>query len=501
MLQQILQEMYIDPELLAELSEEQKQVLFVKMREEQVRRWKESELKLENEDKKNPRKRKPGRKGFVKFLEGSDGHEWVWVMGDHPNDKNIDDILEEEAKTEALRKAELEMEKLRQQEEKELKVRLEQEQHDVELAKKKMEEDIRRKKEEAEMYQSIKEARIVAQRLEEEKKKEEQKRVENLRLRACKKCEDLQQVSDNINILSKAPHAVAKGRTDQSSSVQLKNSSFAQERRVSMEKVEKAKRRRSNELYVRWKEMRRQIEKSAEEESKEVEDNWHYREKQAKEAEKQMQTLAKRAREEHCNSLRLTSSVISAASAFSEGVKPPLPPKPKYLTQNALASQNGISGTKVSRKKRSLRPKNKDDVVKWFLEEEKPQGVGIDPTTKEVATWFHGVISRVDAELMLQSKTLGAFLVRVSERVWGYTISYRAEDRCKHFLIDTSEAGYQFFGANQVLHASLHELIEFHKNNPITVMGGEKLRHPVGQSKDPPDYHGLLQPKILESHD
>lgn len=457
MLQQILQEMYIDPELLAELSEEQKQVLFVKMREEQVRRWKESELKLENEDKKNPRKRKPGRKGFVKFLEGSDGHEWVWVMGDHPNDKNIDDILEEEAKTEALRKAELEMEKLRQQEEKELKVRLEQEQHDVELAKKKLEEDIRRKKEEAEMYQSIKEARIVAQRLEEEKKKEEQKRVENLR------------------------------------------SSFAQERRVSMEKVEKAKRRRSNELYVRWKEMRRQIEKSAEEESKEVEDNWHYREKQAKEAEKQMQTLAKRAREEHRNSLRLTSGVISAASAFSEGVKPPLPPKPKYLTQNALASQNGISGTKVSRKKRSLRPKNKDDVVKWFLEEEKPQGVGIDPTTKEVATWFHGVISRVDAELMLQSKTLGAFLVRVSERVWGYTISYRAEDRCKHFLIDTSEAGYQFFGANQVLHASLHELIEFHKNNPITVMGGEKLRHPVGQSKDPPDYHGLLQPKILES--
>ncbi|XP_033754075.1 SH2 domain-containing protein 4B-like isoform X2 [Pecten maximus] len=457
MLQQILQEMYIDPELLAELSDEQKQVLFVKMREEQVRRWKDSEMKLEIEDKKNPRKRKPGRKGFVKFLEGSDGHEWVWVMGDHSNDRRIEDILEEEAKTDALRKAELEMEKLRQYEEKDLKERLELEQQDVEAAKKKLEEEIRRKKEEAEMYQSIKEARMVAQRLEEEKKKEEQKRVENLR------------------------------------------SSFAQERRVSMEKVEKAKRRRSNELYVRWKEMRRQIEKTAEEESQEVEDNWHFREKQAKEAEKQMQTLAKRAREEHRNSLRLTSGVISAASAFAEGVKPPLPPKPKYLTQNALASQNGIGGTKVSRKKRSMRPKNKDDVVKWFLEEEKPQGVGIDPKTKAVATWFHGVISRVDAELMLQSKTLGAFLVRVSERVWGYTISYRAEDRCKHFLIDTSEAGYQFFGANQVLHASLHEVIEFHKNNPITVMGGEKLRHPVGQSKDPPDYQGLLQSKILES--
>lgn len=35
--------------------------------------------------------------------------------------------------------------------------------------------------------------------------------------------------------------------------------------------------------------------------------------------------------------------------------------------------------------------------------------------------------------------TLGSYLVRVSERVWGYTIFYRVEDRCKYFLVDISE--------------------------------------------------------------
>ena len=39
----------------------------------------------------------------------------------------------------------------------------------------------------------------------------------------------------------------------------------------------------------------------------------------------------------------------------------------------------------------------------------------------------------------------------------------------------------------------------FLKSNPMTVTGGELLRSPLGQIKDPPDYHDLMRPRITES--
>ena len=47
------------------------------------------------------------------WLLGSDGNEWVWVMGEHKDDKTIEQIMEEEAIRKAAEQARKEAEALR----------------------------------------------------------------------------------------------------------------------------------------------------------------------------------------------------------------------------------------------------------------------------------------------------------------------------------------------------------------------------------------------------
>uniref|UniRef100_A0A3P8NEB9 Hematopoietic SH2 domain containing n=2 Tax=Astatotilapia calliptera TaxID=8154 RepID=A0A3P8NEB9_ASTCA len=128
------------------------------------------------------------------------------------------------------------------------------------------------------------------------------------------------------------------------------------------------------------------------------------------------------------------------------------------------------------------------DPYTWFTESQLQSVIrnGVVPE------WFHGIISRKTAEELLMAKPPGYFLIRVSESRIGYTLSYRAEDRCRHFMIDALEHGsYIIVGENRY-HRFLHDLVDFHRRTPIMPFT-QVLTVPCGQaSNDKTDYAELL---------
>ena len=75
------------------------------------------------------------------------------------------------------------------------------------------------------------------------------------------------------------------------------------------------------------------------------------------------------------------------------------------------------------------------------------------------------MITRADAEELLgEDAEIGSFLIRLSDKVWGYTISYKCEERIKHFLIDAHDyKKVKFDGNSEKMHKGLHALITFHE--------------------------------------
>uniref|UniRef100_A0A8D3CBQ7 SH2 domain-containing protein 4A-like n=1 Tax=Scophthalmus maximus TaxID=52904 RepID=A0A8D3CBQ7_SCOMX len=83
MLAKILEDMWVEPEVLEALSEEQKRILFLKMREEQIRRWRVREEREEGErGESNDAGPKKASSKHVRWLLGRDGDVSVIVIGE-----------------------------------------------------------------------------------------------------------------------------------------------------------------------------------------------------------------------------------------------------------------------------------------------------------------------------------------------------------------------------------------------------------------------------------
>jgi hypothetical protein len=54
----------------------------------------------------------------------------------------------------------------------------------------------------------------------------------------------------------------------------------------------------------------------------------------------------------------------------------------------------------------------------------------------ELYPWFHGLITRREAENFLLDEEPGTFLVRVSEKANGYALSFKFGERPRHYKIE-----------------------------------------------------------------
>lgn len=485
MLAQILRDMYIDPVMLAGLDETQKQTLFCKMREEQIRRWRLWDQSFRAEDDDDNERVECRR--AVRFLQGEDGEPWVWVMGEHLNDRSIDEILADEAKQRARELAEIETKEFRKSYVAEMSSSNMHEydsdtttttttttqankattnEDDVNVA------DATPQIDEMEIYCSVDELR--------ERIQVQKYNALNNMTTIKKQAAPPPPVTITPTVVTPAAAAAALPRikllnNNIASATRLVNFNLSSSQpivpgggevlkeistnkpthqKVSAKIALWEKRvigEATNEIYRRLQRRQQETAIEAEEAARKREELWQEQERRAKEAEVHKRDIARRAREEHRKSINCE----------------PLPQPSSSSSSGSESSQHSNSSPPSSLDSNISRPSSQEAVVQWYETDEYGRGSGIDAETGRPCRWFHGLVRRIDAEQRLANEPAGTFLVRLSEKIWGYAISYKDTDRCKHYLVDATNGTYQFLGANQLSHNSLSECDFFFINKFI----------------------------------
>lgn len=477
-LQQILQEMYVDPELLEQLGGEQRQILYRKMREEQVRRWRVRE----EEDQRGGRSRLSRRTPHkIDFLKGADGQPWVWVMGEHAADLPYEELVRRQEREE------LERERLRDmQDRKEAEELAKQEARSIlELASK-----FGALNPSGRLSRLVTDGRASSPResvaIASEEKASEPFLQPPTDVRNYVRTESQANIQESPMVGRKPSPAQAEEEVRKKT---LMKKAMAVGR--SKEEQRQYEQQRAEEIYMSLRRAKTVAQKRAEEMSRSVEAWWKESEEKARTIERTRKSSFIRAKE-----------ITKKTPDISEKILDQLPSEKKVEISRRL-SQRGKSkparpAPKPPQKKRAsivlpgTQPKSLSHARRWFRETEAPKGVGREKDGS-VSVWFHGSLDRERAERLLEGRPVGSYLVRLSTKVWGYTISVKGYSACKHFLIDASSGEYCFMGPKQQSFRAITELLRFYKVNPITWAGQEVLLLPVSTDEENGlIFHGLF---------
>ncbi|KAM9061516.1 SH2 domain-containing protein 7, partial [Sarcophilus harrisii] len=109
----------------------------------------------------------------------------------------------------------------------------------------------------------------------------------------------------------------------------------------------------------------------------------------------------------------------------------------------------------------------KDIAIQWFMETQAP----LILQNGTLPEWFHGFITRKQAEELLRDKPLGCFLIRLSDKAMGYILSYKGYNRCRHFVISQLQNRRYLISGDTCNHATLTDLISYYQGAKIEPFG------------------------------
>uniref|UniRef100_A0A8C0T0H2 SH2 domain-containing protein n=1 Tax=Canis lupus familiaris TaxID=9615 RepID=A0A8C0T0H2_CANLF len=99
--------------------------------------------------------------------------------------------------------------------------------------------------------------------------------------------------------------------------------------------------------------------------------------------------------------------------------------------------------------------------------------------------WFHGFITRREAERLLETKPEGCYLVRFSESAVTFVLTYRSRTRCRHFLLAQLGDGRHVVLGEDSAHVRLQDLLQHYTACPLSPYG-EKLTEPLARQTPEP---------------
>ncbi|XP_071474431.1 SH2 domain-containing protein 2A isoform X5 [Marmota flaviventris] len=100
--------------------------------------------------------------------------------------------------------------------------------------------------------------------------------------------------------------------------------------------------------------------------------------------------------------------------------------------------------------------------------------------------WFHGFITRREAERLLGPQPQGCYLVRFSESAVTFVLTYRSRTCCRHFLLAQLRDGRHVVLGEDSAHAQLQDLLRHYTECPLSPYGETLTRPLARQPTQPP---------------